>query len=111
MLTAHELGHTLGAGHTCCINSCRYKDSTCSFRDGDKCNPIDGKYIMYPYITTGKNSDKFSVCSKIQIKRYMNTELHKTECFYNYYTSSYAYNTKSTFITLFLLSIVGLIIF
>ena len=61
--TAHEMGHILGASHTCETKSDDIT-KTCKYKDGDTCNPIgDNKYLMYPVILTcHQNNFRFSQC-------------------------------------------------
>jgi hypothetical protein len=62
--TAHEIGHILGAHHTCEIESDDIT-KTCNYKSGDTCNPTgDNKYLMFPIIKQcSKNSKRFSQCS------------------------------------------------
>lgn len=84
VLTAHEIGHILGARHTCCTSGC---DNLCFM--SSECNPRSGKFIMYPTLATGKNSFKFSSCSVRDIKNtLLKSYKNNINCFEN--TESYS---------------------
>ena len=61
----HELGHSFGAQHTCCLGDHCPPRTSCAEMVGTPCNPIGLKYVMHPELTiTGDSSLLFSECSK-----------------------------------------------
>ena len=66
----HELGHSFGAQHTCCLGESCPPGTSCAEMVGvSSCNPIGLKYVMHPELTiTGDGSLLFSECSKTLVR-------------------------------------------
>eukprot|EP00051_Salpingoeca_urceolata_P021592 m.340258 g.340258 ORF g.340258 m.340258 type:complete len:265 (+) comp19826_c0_seq8:83-877(+) len=72
---AHEIGHALGAIHTC-----DFLSGECARREGDECHPTQadgGKFLMHSGVQRGANALKFSPCS---LKRIESVVKVKGEC-------------------------------